>query len=105
MIPSYFSVGNKETTIQESAECTSESIMPPIEACMKTPNGSIALYTYASDSKDPISSIESLRTKAAKFILTGELDNLDENGKVSNLDQLLLQLHMCGTLIKMEAQL
>ncbi|KAM0949637.1 putative AMP-activated kinase, glycogen-binding protein [Dioscorea sansibarensis] len=76
--------GNKETTIQESAECTSESIMPPIEACMKTPNGSIALYTYASDSKDPISSIESLRTKAAKFILTGELDNLDENGMLAS---------------------
>lgn len=96
MSPLYFSVDDKATTIQESAECTSEPFMSPREACMNTPNGSIALYTCASDNKDPTSSIESLCTKAAKFVLTGELDNLDENGKVSNLDQLLfLQLHMC----------
>ncbi|XP_039142672.1 protein PTST homolog 3, chloroplastic isoform X1 [Dioscorea cayenensis subsp. rotundata] len=75
---------NKATTIQESAECTSEPFMSPREACMNTPNGSIALFTCASDNKDPTSSIESLRTKAAKFVLTGELDNLDENGMLAS---------------------
>ncbi|KAJ0967301.1 hypothetical protein J5N97_024218 [Dioscorea zingiberensis] len=75
-------LGDKEGTLHESGESICESSMSPIEAPMNTLHGSIPLYSSVSHDNVPNLSVESLHSKAAKFLLTGELDNLDENGSL-----------------------